>query len=146
MHDVLRSKIQSPSQKFHNNFINFEKPKIFKKSQKVRSNAWKRRIRTLTKWRQTWSRPKNPWGWSLEWKREREVLGGEEAIGIKRDWEKWDPNLTDPIYKSSIILDGSRGVERCQALKGSTDATIEQVSKGVHSQKEAWLIEELSRR
>ena len=112
MHDVLISKIQNPSQKFHNNFINIEKTKIFKKSQKVRSdawNAWKRRIRTLTKWRKTWSRPKNPWGWSLEW--EREVLGGEKAIGIERNWEKWDLNRADPIYRSLVILDRSRGVE-----------------------------------
>ena len=88
MHDVLKSKIQSPSQKFHNNFINFEKPKIFKKSQKVRSNAWKRRIRTLTKWRKTWSRLTNPWGWSLEW--EREVWEGKRHKTDKRDQGKWD--------------------------------------------------------
>ena len=34
MHDVLRSKIQNPSQKFHNNFINFEKPQNFQKNPK----------------------------------------------------------------------------------------------------------------
>ena len=27
--------------------------------------------------------------------REREILGGEEAIGIERDREKWDPNHVD---------------------------------------------------
>ena len=31
MHDILRTKIQNPSQKFHNNFINFEKPQNFQK-------------------------------------------------------------------------------------------------------------------
>ena len=34
MHDVLKSKLQTPSQKFHNNFINFEKPQKFFKSPK----------------------------------------------------------------------------------------------------------------
>ena len=34
MHDVLRSKIQSPSQKFHNNSINFEKRQNFQKNPK----------------------------------------------------------------------------------------------------------------
>ena len=34
MHDVLRSKIQSLSQKFHNNSINFEKRQNFKKNPK----------------------------------------------------------------------------------------------------------------
>ena len=93
-------------------------PKIFKKSQKVRSsewNAWKRRIRTLTKWRKTWSRLKNPWGWSSEW--EIVVLGGEEVIEIERDQKKWDLNRADPIYRSSVILDRLRGVKRCQGLK-----------------------------
>ena len=34
MYDVLRSKIQSPSQKFHNNSINFEKCQNLKKNPK----------------------------------------------------------------------------------------------------------------
>ena len=34
MHDVLRSKIQSPSQKLHNNFINFGKSQNLKKKKK----------------------------------------------------------------------------------------------------------------
>ena len=34
MYDVLRSKIQKSSQKFHNNFINFEKPQNFQKNPK----------------------------------------------------------------------------------------------------------------
>ena len=34
MYDVLRSKIQNSSQKFHNNFINFEKPQNFQKNPK----------------------------------------------------------------------------------------------------------------
>ena len=35
MHDVLRSKLHNPSQKFHNNFINCEKPQIFQKNPKM---------------------------------------------------------------------------------------------------------------
>ena len=31
MHDILRSKIHNPFQKFLNNFINFEKPQNFQK-------------------------------------------------------------------------------------------------------------------
>ena len=34
MHDVLKSKLQTSSQKFHNNFINFEKPQNFYKNPK----------------------------------------------------------------------------------------------------------------
>ena len=66
-------------------------PKIFKKSQKVRSNAWnawKRRIRTLTKWKKTWSRLKNPWGWSLEW--EKEVWEVKRHKAVERDLGKWN--------------------------------------------------------
>ena len=86
---------------------------------------------------------KNPWGWSLEW--ERDVLEGEKSREIKRDRVKWGLNHADPIYRSLVILNKSRGIERCRALKGSTDAAIEQVSLGVHSKKEARWIEELSR-
>ena len=86
---------------------------------------------------------KNPWGWILEW--ERDVLEGEKSREIKRDRAKWGLNHADPIYRSLVILDKSRGIKRCWALKGSTDAAIEQVSLGVHSQKEARWIEELSR-
>ena len=43
MHEHLRSFKQNLSQKFHKNFINFDKPKIFQKPQKLgqkRLNAW----------------------------------------------------------------------------------------------------------
>ena len=73
---------------------------------------------------------------------EREVLGGEEAIGIKKDREKWDLNRVDPIYRSLVILDRSRGVERCRALKGSTNADIEQVSIAKRSSMDWGAIEE----
>ena len=86
---------------------------------------------------------KNPWGWSLEW--ERDVLEGEKSREIKRDRVKWGLNHANPIYRSLVILNKSRGIERCRALKGSTDAAIEHVSLGVHSKKEARWIEELSR-
>ena len=37
MHDVLRSKkIQIPSQKFHNNIINFEKPQNFQQKKNTK--------------------------------------------------------------------------------------------------------------
>ena len=41
MHEVLNSFKQHPSQKFHKNFINFEKPQIFSKIPKVRSKGMK---------------------------------------------------------------------------------------------------------
>ena len=84
MHDVLRSKLQSPFQKFHTNFINFEKPQNFSKNpKKLGQMHEKERIRTVTKWRKPLSRPKNPWGWSLEWG--REVLGGEKSEEIEQN-------------------------------------------------------------
>ena len=41
MHEVLNSFKQHPSQKFHKNFINFEKPQKFSKIPKVRSKGMK---------------------------------------------------------------------------------------------------------
>ena len=41
MHDVLRSKIQNPSQKFYKNLFDFEKPQILQKSQKLRLQSMK---------------------------------------------------------------------------------------------------------
>ena len=41
MHENLGSFKHNPTQKFHQNFIKFEKPsKNFQKNQKPRSNAW----------------------------------------------------------------------------------------------------------
>ena len=42
MHEDLKTFSQKSTQKFHNNFINFEKPQfcLKKKNQKPRSNAW----------------------------------------------------------------------------------------------------------
>ena len=37
--------------------------------------------------------------------------------------------MLKPIYRCLVILDRLREVDRCQALKGSTDAAIEKVSK-----------------
>ena len=73
--------------------------------------------------KKTWLRPENPWERGSEWL--REVLGGEKSREIERDWAKWELNHEDPIYTNSVILDRSRGVERCWALKGLTDAAIE---------------------
>ena len=41
MHEVLNSFKQHPSQKFHKNFINFEKSQKFSKIPKVRSKGMK---------------------------------------------------------------------------------------------------------
>ena len=40
MHDVLKSFKQNPTKIFCKNFINFEKPQKFSKTQKPRFNAW----------------------------------------------------------------------------------------------------------
>ena len=62
----------------------FWKPQKFLKAQKPRSNAWRmNELGSLPVKKNTWSRPKNIWGWSLEW--ERGGLGGEEAKAIERD-------------------------------------------------------------
>ena len=106
MHDVLRSKIQNPSQKFCKTFLIWENPKFFIKPQKLghkRWNTWKRRIRILTRWRKTWSRLKNPWGRGLEWV--REVLVGEESREIERDQAKWVWDRENPLYRTLVIFD-----------------------------------------
>ena len=88
MHDVLRSKIQSLSQKFHNNSINFEKCQNFQKNpKKLGQMHEKEGLGPLPS-----EEKLNLGGKILEeevWsEREREVLEGEEVIGIERDREK----------------------------------------------------------
>ena len=83
----------------------------------------------------------------MEW--EREILEGEETIGVERDREKWDQNHPDPIYRSSVILDRSRGVERCRALKGRQKLLLSrcpEVSTAKRSSMDQEAIEHLSRR
>ena len=70
MHEVLRSHKHIPTQKFHQNFINFEKPQNFSKTPKPRFQNMKMRDLKLTKWRKTGKSLKKPWGRSLEWVRE----------------------------------------------------------------------------
>ena len=41
MHEHMGSFKHNPTQKFHKNFINFEKPKKFQKPQKLRSKSVK---------------------------------------------------------------------------------------------------------
>ena len=41
MHKFLRSNFQNPSQKFHKNLFDFEKPQILQKSQKLRFQRMK---------------------------------------------------------------------------------------------------------
>ena len=121
-------------------------PKFLIKPQKLghkRWNAWKGRIRTLTKWRKTWSRLRNPRGRGLEWV--RELLRGEESREIERDRAKWVWDRENPLYTSSVILNRSRSVERCRALKGSTDVAIKQVSKAKRILMDRGSVEELLR-
>ena len=114
-------------------------PKFFIKPQKLghkRWNAWKRRIRTLTKWRKTWSRPKNPeeevWSeWERFWKVKSQERLSEMSLRSRKPF----------IYK----LNNSWQVERCRALKGSTDAAIEQVSKAKRISMDRGSVEELLR-
>ena len=58
---------------------------------------------------------------------------------------KWVWYRENPLYTSSVILDRSKGVKRCRALKSSTDATIKQVSKAKRSSMDWGSVEELSR-
>ena len=94
----LRSNLQNPSQKFHKNLFDFEKPQILQKSLKLRLQSMKcmkMRDLKLTKWRKTWISLKNPWGKGWRWV--REVLGGEEAREIKKDRENWDQKSRVPV-------------------------------------------------
>ena len=48
MHELLESFTQNPSQKFHKNFINFEKPpKKNSKTQNLDLNAWRMRDKEI---------------------------------------------------------------------------------------------------
>ena len=67
------------------------------------------------------------WVWGV-WEREK-------WVSIERDQRKWEKIALKHIYRSLVIIDRSRGTERCRALKGLIDAAIEQVSKGVHNKK-----------
>ena len=86
------------------------------------------------------------------------MLENEVWSERERDYGRWRGNRNRersremrsksrwPIYRSSIILDSLRGVERSRALKGLTDATIEQVSRAKRSSMDRRAIKQLSRR
>ena len=86
------------------------------------------------------------------------MLENEVWSERERDFGRWRGNRNRersremrsksrwPIYRSSIILDSLRGVERSRALKGLTDATIEQVSRAKRSSMDRRAIKQLSRR
>ena len=87
MHEVLNSFKQHWSQKFHKNFINFEKPQIFSKIPKVRPKGMKCMIKwgikDLTSWEEQdqgrktlrneiWSKREEFGRWK-GWKKSREI-------------------------------------------------------------------------
>ena len=78
MHEVLRSHKQIPTQKFHQNFINFEKSQNFQNPQNLGLNAWnawrmreKEHIPSDLKQ----GKAKNHMGWRFRGR--RKCLGGE---------------------------------------------------------------------
>ena len=88
------------------------------------------------------SRPKKEWGKDLEWV--KGVWEGERSERIKRDREKWGRYRTDPLYRNFIILNRSRCVERCRALKRRFLAVEElsRIYREVYTVKEALWIEQ----
>ena len=65
---------------------------------------------------------------------ERKVWEGDKTKTIKRDWGEMKKNCTDPIYrKSQISMD--RKVSRFKMPRNSYRATIEDLSRGVHSKR-----------
>ena len=131
MHEVLRSHKQIPTQKFHQNFINFEKP------QNLGFKTWKcmkKRDSKLTKWRKTGKSLKKPWGRSLEWV--REVWEERTENYRERDREKWKLDRDGPLYRMLVNLDKYRCWEVSSHLSRkvsrkttSTDATVKKVSR-----------------
>ena len=115
----LRSNLQNSSQKFHKNLFDFENPKFFKKSQKLRlqsMKSMKMRDLKLTKWRKTWLRLKISWERSLE--EVKSVWEVKWLRSIERDRGKWDQNCECPLYSPSVNLDRSRDVEDLLSFKG----------------------------
>ena len=115
----LRSSLQNPSQEFHKNLFDFEKPQILKKSKKLRLQSIKcMRMRDLklTKWRKTWISLKNPWGRGWRWVRKVwKVKRLDRSREIKRNEIR---NRERPLYSPSVNLDRSRGIEDLSNFKG----------------------------
>ena len=91
MHEHLESFTQNPSQKFHKNFINFEKPqKVFKITQNVVLNAWRMSDKEIIPSDLRQEKAENHMGWRF-WER-RECLGGEKTENnqerLRRNEEK----------------------------------------------------------
>ena len=112
MHEHLRSFKYNPTQKFHQNFINFEKP------QKLGQNAWNHdewMKKRHTRGRKCSLRSKNTWVKRFGvWER---GLGRWEDENYRERSRRNEENSHGPYIKKNIKLDGSRGVERCRALK-----------------------------
>ena len=109
MHEDFKAFSQKPTQKFHTNFINFEKPQKFSKTQKLRLKIMKSmNMRDL----KTYQEKKN-------------VIKVKRHDKIERDQENEDRIAFETLYRCSIILDRWRCQGRCQALKVSIDAAIE---------------------
>ena len=127
----LRSSLQNPSQEFHKNLFDFEKPQILQKSKKLRLQSIKcMRMRDLklTKWRKTWISLKNPWGRGWRWVREVwKVKRLDRLREIKRNEIR---NHECPLYSPSVNLNRLRGVE--------------DLSSSVQGKKEAQWIEDQS--
>ena len=93
----------------------------------------KERWETYQVKKKTWETLKNTWNWGLEWEK---VFREERRQSYReRDWEKWRPDHTEPIYKGSIKLT-DRGVERCRDMcrenRTSTDAAVERCWERIH--------------
>ena len=130
MHDVLRSKIQNPFHKFHNNFINFEKPlKFSKKSQNLGQMHEKEGLRPLP------SEEKLDLG--------RKIIGDEvwsererfrEWRGNK-SWERSRGMRYESCWPYIYKLSNSRHIERCQDLLSFKRVDRCSYRVGVHSKK-----------
>ena len=80
-------------------------------------------------WRNTWSRPKNNWEWSLEWR-------------DKGYWERLKRNEAGFARTLYIEAHNSRQIKRYREVlnfKGSTATALEQLSKGFRSKEARWI-------
>ena len=114
MHDDLKPFSQSPSQKFHKNSINFEKPQSLSKIPKVRSENMK----CMREWVKKIIPDERRW--SLGWKSlakevlsEKNVLGRWEDTKVLREIERSETKIVQTLYIDPLK---SRQIERFQGL------------------------------
>ena len=120
MHEHLGSFTQNPSQKFHKNFINFEKPQNLSLMREMHEE-W--RIKDPYQRRKAWSRLKSKWGRWRVWV--RSVWERIERVFVERDRWELKKNHVLTIYRQiHSSMDQQVSIIKNSQMK---------LSRGIHS-------------